>query len=394
MKKLLICLVGLYMIGVSCKHEQQDSDWIRKCIDVSEYQLTRMASQLAQTDSLPRSIRNGEVRLVAPRDWTSGFFPGSLWLAYELTGNDSLKFYARQYTRLLEELQFYKGTHDLGFMVFCSYGNALRLAPEEGDREIILNAAESLSSRFSEETGLIRSWDFGEWKYPVIIDNMMNLEMLFWAAQNGGNDRFREIAVKHADVTIANHFREDYSSYHVVSFDPASGEVESRGTFQGLSDSSSWARGQAWGLYGYTTCYRETRDQRYLDMAKAIAHYIMTHPAIPEDKIPLWDYNDPRGLEAPRDASAAAITASALLELGTFVGDGKELFDYAEEILKTLATDEYLAPKGENAGFILKHSVGHLPANSEIDTPLNYADYYFLEAIKRYAQLKDIKIRP
>jgi hypothetical protein len=276
-------------------------------------------------------------------------------------------------------------------MLFCSYGNALRLTPDPAYRAVLIQGARSLGSRYNPKVGLIRSWDFGEWKYPVIIDNMMNLELLTWAGRETGEAHFKEIAVRHADKTAANHFRPDASSYHVVDYDPATGEVRGRQTHQGFSDSSAWARGQAWAIYGYTMMFRETGHQHHLEQAKRIARFIMTHPRLPEDKIPYWDFDAPDIPNAPRDASAAAVMASALIELSGMVdaGFGRQCLDLARQQLLSLSSPAYLAKKGENGGFILKHSTGHLPANSEVDVPLNYADYYFLEALLRYRALGD-----
>ena len=279
-------------------------------------------------------------------------------------------------------------------MVFCSFGQQMQTLHDRHSEAVIVEAAKSLVSRCDPRIGLIRSWDFGEWNYPVIIDNMMNLEMLFWASKHTGDPVYRDVAVRHADITMKNHFRDDASSFHVVSYND-DGTVESRGTFQGYSDSSAWARGQAWGLYGYTMCYRETGDAKYLKHAERIADFIMHHPNTPADRIPYWDYNAPDIPDAPRDASAAAVVSSALLELSTLVpeAEGKRYFDYAETLLMNLSSDAYLARKGANGGFILMHSVGHLPADSEIDTPLNYADYYYLEAIGRYLSLRGLDPR-
>ncbi len=277
-------------------------------------------------------------------------------------------------------------------MVFCSYGQQQRILGDAASADVIVEAAKSLSSRCDDRIGLIRSWDFGEWNYPVIIDNMMNLEMLFWASKHTGDACYRDVAVRHADITLENHFRDDMSSYHVVSYND-DGTVESRGTFQGYADESAWARGQAWGLYGYTMCYRETGDEKYLRRAERIADLVMNHPRTPEDRIPYWDYDAPQIPDAPRDASAAAVMSSALFELSTLADEGAAYFDYAETLLMSLSSDAYLAEKGTNGGFILMHSVGHWPATSEIDTPLNYADYYYLEAVGRYLKLRGVDPR-
>ena len=314
-----------------------------------------------------------------------------MWLAYEMTGDEALAKEARKYTNRLEDIQYYTGNHDIGFMMYCSYGQALRLKPEPKDKQVLVNSSESLCTRFSPEVGLIRSWDFGDWSYPVIIDNMMNLEMLFWASEQTGNSKYRDIAMAHADKTLKNHFRENMTSYHVVSYSVPSGKVESKGTFQGYSDSSAWARGQAWGVYGYTMCYRFTKNSAYLEAAHKIARFIMENRPSENDYIPYWDYDAPDIPNAPRDASAAAVTASALLELCGYTDDknlSNSYMEYAENILKQLSSPDYLAKENENKGFILKHSVGSFPHDSEVDVPLNYADYYYLEALRRYKELK------
>ena len=389
----ILGLLSLFVLG-SCSAERDPKiASLKHAIGVADSQLLDAAAELDTTNCFPRSLMP-RFRAVDAKDWTSGFFPGSLWQCYRFTGDEKLLAEAEKYTGRLEGIQYYKGTHDLGFMVFCSFGQQMQTLHDRHSEAVIVEAAKSLVSRCDPRIGLIRSWDFGEWNYPVIIDNMMNLEMLFWASKHTGDPVYRDVAVRHADITMKNHFRDDASSFHVVSYND-DGTVESRGTFQGYSDSSAWARGQAWGLYGYTMCYRETGDAKYLKHAERIADFIMHHPNTPADRIPYWDYNAPDIPDAPRDASAAAVVSSALLELSTLVSEaeGKRYFDYAETLLMNLSSDAYLARKGANGGFILMHSVGHLPADSEIDTPLNYADYYYLEAIGRYLSLRGLDPR-
>lgn len=394
-RKLCVAVWGMSLL-TSCSIPKAGApEWFENAVETSGRQLLYMAEQLENvpdTACFPRSVKeDGSYRLENAKDWTSGFYPGSMWLAYDLTGDEALAKEARMYTNRLEDIQYYIGNHDIGFMMFCSYGHALRLKPESKDKQILVNSSESLCARFSPEVGLIRSWDFGDWSYPVIIDNMMNLEMLFWASEQTGNSKYRDIAIAHADKTLKNHFRKDMTSYHVVSYSVPSGKVESKGTFQGYSDSSAWARGQAWGVYGYTMCYRFTKNPVYLEAAHKIVRFIMNNRPSEKDYIPYWDYNAPDIPNAPHDASAAAITASALLELNGYTDDKKlsdDYTEYAESILKQLSSPEYLAKDKENKGFILLHSVGSFPHNSEVDVPLNYADYYYLEALKRYKELK------
>ena len=377
MKNKILLLAGILLMAFSaCNRSDKKVEALKHAIDVAEYQLKQSAAEFDTTQLFPRSWKADKFRAVDAYDWTSGFFPGSLWIGYQLTGDEALKSEAEKYTARLHEIPAYKGTHDLGFMVFCSYGMQQAIENDEVSAAAIVEASNSLSSRFCDSVGLIRSWDFGPWNYPVIIDNMMNLEMLFWASRHTGDKSYYDIAVRHADNTLANHFREDNSSYHVISYNN-DGTVESKGTFQGFADDSSWARGQAWGLYGYTMSYRETGLERYLEHAQKIAELIMNHPNTPEDRIPYWDYNAPNIPDAPRDTSAAAVMASALFELSTMVeGElSQRYFDYGETLLMALSSDAYLAKKGENGGFILMHATGHLPANSEIDVPLNYCDY-------------------
>lgn len=394
-RKLYVAVLGMSLL-TACSIPKTDApEWFENAVKTSNSQLLYMAEQLKDvpdTACFPRSTKpDGSYRLENAKDWTSGFYPGSMWLAYELTGDEILAEEARKYTNRLEDIQYYTGNHDIGFMMYFSYGQALRLKPEPKDKQTLVNSSESLCVRFSPEVGLIRSWDFGEWSYPVIIDNMMNLEMLFWASEQTGNSKYQDIAIAHADKTLKNHFRDNMTSYHVVSYSVPSGKVESKGTFQGYSDSSAWARGQAWGVYGYTMCYRFTKNPVYLDAAHKIARFIMENRPSENDYIPYWDYDTPDIPNAPRDASASAVTASALLELCGYSEDKKlsnSYVEYAENILKQLSSPDYLAKEKENNGFILMHSVGSFPHNSEVDVPLNYADYYYLEALKRYKDLK------
>ena len=325
--------------------------------------------------------------------WCSGFYPGVLLYLYENTGDGTLKKEADRIMEILAKEQFNTGTHDLGFMMFCSFGNAERMAPSPAYEEILMNSAKSLASRFDETVGCIRSWDSNNDDFLVIIDNMMNLELLFWATEHSGDSTYYDIAVRHADTTMKNHFRKDNSSYHVLNYDVNTGKVKEKKTAQGFSDASAWARGQAWGLYGYTVMYRATGKRKYLDQAVKIAEFILNHPNLPEDKVPYWDFDAPDIPDALRDSSAGAIIASALLELKNYVKRGKaeKYAVNAQKILHTLATENYVASEGTNGGFLLKHGVGHIPQKSEVDVPLTYGDYYFIEALLRYQKEYDKK---
>ena len=374
---LVVCSLALsaYAKPSSLKRELKNA--LKVAVEQEKLQAERMFDK---KDRFPRTYENGEVKFTDVRGWVSGFFPASLWLLYDYTGDKELRAYAERFTRWLEPLKDYRGTHDLGFMVFCPYGNAYRLTGEEYYKEIIMQASASLASRFDEEVGCIRSWNTGrkvnpELDFRVIIDNMMNLEMLEWAG-------YHDIARKHADTTIKNHFRADNSTYHVVAYNELTGEVVEKRTAQGRHNESAWSRGQSWGLYGFTMMYRMTGDKRYLDQAIKIANYLISR--LPADAVPNWDYD---AEEQSKDSSAATIMASALIELYGFTKNADYLAT-AERQLRSLCSEEYFAKVGENGNFLLKHGVGHYMAKSEVDVPLSYGDYYFIEAAMRYLKLK------
>jgi len=340
----------------------------------------------------PRSLEpDGSLIMVPSKDWCSGFFPGELWYMYEYTRSEQWKNLAHRRTIALEREKYNATTHDMGFKMYCSYGNAYRLTGDTVYRDVLLKSAKTLIKRFNPVVGSIRSWDFGNrynWKFPVIIDNMLNLELLFWATKETGDSTFSNIAITHANTTLKNHFRPDYSSYHVVDYDPKTGEVRNKYTHQGYSKESAWARGQAWGLYGYMLCYRETGKQEYLVQAQKIATYIFSHANLPNDLIPYWDYDAPEIPNEPKDVSAATCTASALYSLCDLDKENAQKYKkWADTILENL-TRSYRAPLHSNKGFLLLHSTGAKPFNSEVDQPLVYADYYFLEALLKKDKLE------
>jgi rhamnogalacturonyl hydrolase YesR len=365
---------------------------IDRDIRAASAQYATLLDKLDGKPGFPRTVEQGELKMVGPRDWTAGFFPGSLWYLYEATGDAKWRSAAERYTALTAPAKFDKSQHDVGFMLGSGYGNGYRLSGDPAYRaqcrDALLAGATTLITRFNPKVGAIQSWDLWPdttWAYPVIIDNMMNLELLMWSARAANEPRYREVAMAHADTTLKNHFRPDGSSYHLVDYDPKTGAVRARVTVQGYADASAWARGQAWGLYGYTMMYRETHKPEYLAQAQKIARFYMNHPRLPADKVPYWDFDDPAIPNAPRDSSAAAVASSALLELAGFLDPetARRYRDFAEATLRSLSSSAYLAAPGENGGFLLKHATGHKPAGKEIDVPLNYADYYFLEALLR-----------
>jgi hypothetical protein len=344
--------------------------------------------KLLPVGKLPRSYDSVKNELIVSGSdwWCSGFYPGTLWYLYEYTKDESLKTEAKRSTTLLEKEKDNTGTHDLGFMLYCSYGNGYRLTKDNSYKNVMITGARSLSTRFNPIIGCIKSWNSSSrWQFPVIIDNMMNLEFLCEMTKLSGDSSFYKIAVTHANTTIKNHYRSDFSSYHVIDYDTITGKKIKGYTAQGAFDESAWARGQSWGLYGFTMMYRETKKKEYLDEAINIANFLLHHKNMPADKIPYWDYDAADIPNAYRDASAAAILCSALLELAKYSNktQQKEYMDVAVTILKNLSSS-YRAAVGTNGGFILKHGVGHLPAKSEVDVPLTYGDYYFIEALMRY----------
>ena len=364
----------------------------------AEQKISSLIDEVSSYSKYPRSINNdGTIREVTPADWTSGFFPGSLWYMYENTGVERFKIDAINWTNPIEYMKDETNTHDLGFMLYCSFGNGLRLESPSNYSDILVTTANSLMTRVNPTVGCMESWDFGSWDYPVIIDNMMNLELLFWASKETGDSKYYNAAVKHAKTTIANHFRSDNSSYHVINYKESDGVVISKETHQGYNNESDWARGQAWGLYGYTMSYRETNDVAFLEQAKKIAIFIFNHPNLPVDLIPYWDLKDPNIGTNPnsvsRDASAATVMASALIELSVLAND-TEYMVLASKILNTLSQPEYTTALSSSNNFILLKSTGNMPSNSEINTSINYADYYYLEALTRYKNVMGVDFEP
>lgn len=362
----------------------------KKSLAESAAQYRLLKTQLP-LDRFPVTYYAGEQRLITSgsEPWVGGFYPGALLYVYEHSHDTVLYREALRKLAVLEKEQYNTTTHDLGFMMYCSFGNAHRIDPKPAYIDVLINSAKSLASRFDEKVGCIRSWDSDTARFMVIIDNMVNLELLFAATRFTGDSTFYNIAITHANTTMREHYRPDYSSHHLVIYNPSTGKPMKKQTVQGASDSSAWARGQAWGLYGFTLMYRETGDTRYLEHANHIAQFILNHPNLPSDHIPYWDFNATDIPNAPRDASAAAVVCSALLELTAYVApkQRRQYAKAAETMLESLSSPTYRATVGTNGGFVLKHGVGNYPRNADIDVPLIYADYYYIEALHRYIKM-------
>lgn len=409
MKWFFGSLLTLSIVLSAFRTDGNESVFVRQNLEFAGRQINLMLKEVDGDSSFPRTTDAGG-KLISTNmyDWTPGFFPGSLWYAYEFSRDSSMKREAIEWTEKLEPLKDFTEHHDLGFMMYCSFGNAYRLTGKEVYKDYLVQAARSLSTRFDKKVGCIKSWNtFRSWHgtalyhFPVIIDNMMNLELLFFATKVTGDSSYYRTAITHANTTLKNQFRKDHSSYHVICYDTITGKAIAKETAQGYADNSTWARGQAWAIYGYTMTYRETKDPKYLKAAVGMADWYLNNKNLPADMIPYWDFNiKDKGYKPGvksyanqtsldyRDASAAAITASGLFELSTYAGkNGKRYRDAAIKMLHSLAGPDYKASEGQNGNFLLKHSVGSIPHQTEIDVPLVYADYYFLEALHRYDQL-------
>ena len=406
MKKLIFGILATAAVGIGCVSclkawgaERNQLD-IERELRYSDSQIKRSLNALANRrgeidhSMMPRNIEGSDTawhcRKADKAEWCSGFWPGILWYNYENTHDETMMYEAKMFTDCLEGIASEPVfDHDLGFLMFCSYGNAYRLTGDRRYKDIILQTADSLATLFNPKVGTILSWPRNVEMlggHNTIMDNMMNLEMLFWAARNGGNPYLYDIAVKHAETTMKNHFRPDNTCYHVAVYDADSGCFLKGMTHQGYSDTSTWARGQAWAIYGYTMVYRETHDPRFLDFASKVSEAYLSR--LPEDKVPYWDFDDPRIPDAPRDASAAAVVASALLELNGYFDDERHDRELgaAPDMLASLSTPAYQS--GDRRVSLLDHSTGHHPAGTEIDASIIYADYYYLKALLRYKKLQ------
>lgn len=394
----IICMISVFSLSADNSDPGNLADSridVNKQLEYCDSQIKRTLAEVRDEPfKIPRRIEKNETKwhLTDVYDWTSGFWPGILWYNYENTQSETIKEQAVRYTEWLESLldEKHEGDHDLGFQIFCSFGNAYRLTENEKYKKFILAGAAKLADFYNPTVGTILSWHWMDkemgWPHNTIMDNMMNLEILFWAAKNGGDKKYYDMAVSHAKVTMENQFREDGTNYHVAVYDTITGKFIKGVTNQGYSDSSFWSRGQAWAIYGYTMVYRETNDKTFLRFAEKIADVYLER--LPDDYIPFWDFDDPAIPDSPRDASSAAITASALLELSQLEDDeikAKEYKEYALEMIKSLSSEEYQGRDKKPA--FLMHSTGNYPAGYEIDASINYADHYYIEALIRLKKI-------
>lgn len=395
-ESLIVILLSGYLLSCSSGNENNAFD-VNNELTYCHHQILKTITEIDGQEMMPRniadSLSNWKLVPIAISEWTVGFWPGILWYNYENTKSESDLNTATYYTEMLEPLTGLPAyDHDLGFQLFCSYGNAYRLTGNEKYRRILLNAADTLATLYNPKVGTILSWPRevknSNWPHNTIIDNMINLELLYWAAKNGGDKALYDIATKHAETTLKYHFREDGGNYHVAVYDTITGNFIKGVTHQGYGDSTLWARGQAWTIYGYTMVYRETKDKKFLRFAEKVTDLYLSR--LPQKKyVPYWDFDAPGIPNEPKDASAAAIVASALLELYPLEDNTEKAAAYkqaAENMLIELSSKKYQS-RDAKPSFLL-HSTGHWPNGSEIDASINYADYYYIEALTRYKNNK------
>ncbi|WP_074537433.1 glycoside hydrolase family 88 protein [Cellulophaga baltica] len=393
MSKFFLMLTIVLIVSCSPTKKEAPVFSAQEMLDESVIKTKETLKGLSVKDSFLRNIPENQTtwESVGVNDWCSGFWPGVLWYAYEASNDASLKKEAAAFMAPIKTIAYNSArNHDIGFMVYCSFGNGYRITGNPEYKEVLLSAADTLATLYNDKVGSILSWPEKreEYAHNTIIDNMMNLELLFWAAKNGGDQRLYDIATSHAEVTMNNLVREDNSLYHLGSFNEETGKFLKGYTHQGYADESMWARGQTWGIYGFAMAYRETGRKDFLETSIKLADHFLER--LPEDGIPFWDFDDPKIPNAPKDASAAAIAACGMFEIANLVEDVtlKNKFNTAAtKFVEILSSDAYYS--GDKNQALLLHSTGHLPNNSEIDMPIIYADYYYMEALMRLKKLEE-----
>ncbi|MBC3759600.1 glycoside hydrolase family 88 protein [Hyunsoonleella sp. SJ7] len=392
MFRVWFLLIILGFTCFSCKSEdKKNKDTSKLTIDeLLEVRYSKFLDYDLDSLAFARSYSHKEkaINKRPSKDWTSGFFAGNFWQIYKLSGDEAFKERAKAWTAFMEREKFNAGTHDMGFKIYCSFGEGLSVEDNPVYKDIIVQSAKTLSTRYNPHIKSIRSWDFNKekWQFPVIIDNMMNLELLFEATKISGDSTYHNIAVNHANTTLKNHFRPDHSTWHVLDYDTISGQVRGRVTHQGFGDETAWARGQGWAINGFTMAYRYTKDKKYLDRAEKTANYFIHHKNMPEDGIPYWDFDHPDIPNTSRDVSAATIVASALVELYGYTKN-EDYKDYSKKVVNSLKSKNYILPKDLDVPFILDHSFGDWSQRHEMDVPIVYGDYYFLQTMLRLQAL-------
>jgi hypothetical protein len=381
----LICTLVLCSF-TGALDSQELSQQVEHALQFSETQLAETVSQLGDTTVYPyRTIEDTVWYTRSAGSWVTGWFPGCLWQMYDRTLDETWRRWAESWTAGLEDSKYKTNTHDVGFIIFCSFGNGYRLTGREDYKDVIIQAARSFATRYHPRVGCFRSWN--SYRFPVIIDNMANLEILFWASRNGGEPEWYDMAVSHALRTSEDHIRPDGGTYQIVDYDTTTGDYYTRTTKQGASAESTWSRGQAWGLYGFVMAYRETGDLRFLETACTLADYFVDN--LPDDYVPYWDFQASDIPDEEKDVSAAAIAVSGLIELSTMVTESRARQKYqlaVSNILTSLCSPSYLA-EGTNGCGILMHGVQNHNAGKGIDESSIYADYYFIEALLRYQDM-------
>ncbi|HEY9415659.1 MAG TPA: glycoside hydrolase family 88 protein, partial [Pseudonocardia sp.] len=354
--------------------------------------LTYTEQRLIATDAAlnppayPVRTKPGGLWLTAGADdWTAGFYPATLWRTFERTQDPAWRQRAVTWQAGLAR-QTKQDSTDLGFKLFDTFGTGYQLTGDESYKRVVLDGADTVSHRFNPKVGMFRVWDKSadQTQFRVNIDATMNLELMFWAGQNGGNPQYAEMAKRHAERALTDLVRPDGGTWMVAMYDQKTGALVGHSTKQGYATESTWARGQSWAVYGFTMAYRYTKDPRFLDGARRTADYFMRR--LPPDHVPYWDFDVPNKATAPRDTSAAAVVASALVELSGFETDPaakQRDTDNARDLLTALSSPTYAPRAQPKFAAILQHGTQHFPAGWA-DTGIAFGDYYFVEALNRY----------